>query len=137
MGVSSYIRHRMKDGISYKGFGISAQSMNRKGLSYNVGKNSFNNTLLNCDSFEEEFTYQLPKDKIAAKYLAIAAYSGAFSISVLSSLLNKDARQVYGEQLDFCLNKGLLQQKGDLIQITEKGFEYYGAVFSLFYMPIK
>lgn len=137
MGVSSYIRHRMKDGISYKGFGISAQSMNRKGLSYNVGKNSFNNTLLNCDSFEEEFTYQLPKDKIAAKYLAIAAYSGAFSISVLSSLLNKDARQVYGDQLNFCLNKGLLRQKGDLIQITEKGFEYYGAVFSLFYMPIK
>lgn len=137
MGVSSYIRHRMKEGAPYKGFGISAQSMNRKGLSYNVGKNSFNNTLLNRYSFEEEFTYQLPVGEIVAKYIAIAAYSGVFSISVLSSLLNEDARQTYSDQLGFCLSNGLLRQKGDLIQITEKGFEYYGAVFSLFYMPIK
>ena len=137
MGISSYIRHRMKDGAPYKGFGISAQSMNRKGLSYNVGKNSFKNTLLNCDSFEEVFTYQLPKDEIVAKYIAIAAYSGVFSISVLSSLLNEDARQTYSEQLGFCLSNGLLRQKGELMQITEKGFEYYGAVFSLFYMPMK
>ncbi len=137
MGVSSYIRHRMKDAAPYKGFGISAQSMNRKGVSYNVGKNGFQKTLLNCRSFGEEFTYQLPEDEIAAKYIAISAYSGAFSTSVLSSLLHKDAKQTYGEQLDYCFGSHLLQDKGDLIQITEKGFEHFGAVFSLFYMPLR
>lgn len=133
LGVSSYIRHRMKEGAPYKGFGISAQSMNRKGVSYNVGKNGLQNTLLNRRSFEEEFTYRLPDNEIAAKYIAIAAYSGAFSISVLSSLLKQNARQVYCEELDFCFGNDLLQQKGDWIQITEKGFEHYGAVFSLLY----
>ena len=137
MGVSSYIRHRMKDAAPYKGFGISAQSMNRKGVSYNVGKNGFQKTLLNCRSFGEEYTYQLPEAEIAAKYVAISAYSGAFSTSVLSSLLHKDARQTFCEQLDFCFGNNLLQQKGDLIQITEKGFEHFGAVFSLFYMPLR
>ncbi len=132
MGVSSYIRHRMKEGAPYKGFGISAQSMNRKGVSYNVGKNGIQNTLLKRRSFEEEFTYLLPDYEIAAKYIAIAAYSGAFSISVLSSLLKQDARHTYREQLDFCFGNNLLQQIGDQIQITEKGFEHYGAVFSLF-----
>ncbi len=132
MGVSSYIRHRMKEGAPYKGFGISAQSMNRKGVSYNVGKNGLHNALLHRRSFEEEYTYLLPENEIAAKYIAIAAYSGAFSISVLSSLLKQDASQTYREQLDFCFGKGFLRQKGDRIQITEKGFEHYGAVFSLF-----
>ncbi|MGC8141144.1 hypothetical protein ACP3W2_27345, partial [Salmonella enterica] len=76
--------------------------------------------------------YLLPENEIAAKYIAIAAYSGVFSISVLSSLLKQDASQTYREQLDFCFGKGFLRQKGDRIQITEKGFEHYGAVFSLF-----
>lgn len=136
MGVSSYIRHRMIDCAPYKGFGISAQSMNREGVSYNVGKNGFQKALLNRCSFEEEFTYQLPDNEIAAKYIAIAAYSGAFSIAVLSSL-KQDARQIYREQLDFCLSNDLLRRKGSWIQITEKGFEYYGALFSLFYMPLR
>lgn len=39
IGVSSYIRHRMMDCKPYKGFGISAQSMNSEGVAYNVGKN--------------------------------------------------------------------------------------------------
>lgn len=39
-GVSSYLRSRMLDGVAYKGFGLSAQSMNNEGISYNIGKNS-------------------------------------------------------------------------------------------------
>ena len=39
LGLSSYLRSRMIDNISYKGFGISAQSKSKIGMSYNIGNN--------------------------------------------------------------------------------------------------
>ncbi|MCM1177649.1 MAG: radical SAM protein [Bacteroides sp.] len=61
MGVSSYLRCRMLDGVAYKGFGISAQSMCGEGIAYNVGKSSTElKSLIERSSYEEEFTYHLP-----------------------------------------------------------------------------
>ena len=55
IGVSSYLRERMMNAGAYKGFGISAQSMSRNGVSYNIGKlkKSFND-LLAMKSYDEE-----------------------------------------------------------------------------------
>lgn len=136
MGLSSYIRHRMVDCAPYKGFGISAQSMNHKGLSYNIGKNSSSlNDLILRNSFAEEHTYILPQSEIASKYLAIAAYSGAFSLTKLSQILDSDANEVFKTQIEFCLRNKLLSFEGETLRITREGFKYYGAVFSLFYKP--
>ena len=67
-GLSSYLRSRMIDGISYKGFGISAQSMSKDGISYNIGKNSKSIArIVNIKSFSEEFTYILPKEEVLSK----------------------------------------------------------------------
>ena len=133
LGLSSYIRNRMKNFMPYKGFGISAQSMSNNGLSYNIGKKHFNaKNILYSNSFHEEDTYILPKNELASKYIAISAYSGTFSLSKLSQIIGKNAANTYREQLDYCINSNLLFQEGDLIKITEKGFEHYGAVFSLF-----
>ena len=134
MGVSSYLRHRMREGCAYKGFGLSAQSLSSSGISYNIGKNSrILPSLLTLPSFEEEYTYLLPTTELASKYIAIAAYSGAFSVKRLSEILGEDARKFYKEPLDFCLGSELMSQEGDLLRITRKGFRHYGATFSLFY----
>jgi oxygen-independent coproporphyrinogen-3 oxidase len=133
-GVSSYLRHRMIDGASYKGFGLSAQSLSREGVAYNVGKNSVVlKSLIHKDAYDEEYTYHLPPSELASKYIAIAAYHGSFSLHCLSGLLGVDARIYYDRPLSYCLENGLLSIVGDIVSCTRKGFKHYGAVFSLFY----
>ena len=133
-GVSSYLRSRMLDGAPYKGFGISAQSMNQRGVSYNVGKNisSIRGALSNT-SFSEEFTYLLPPLEITAKYIAIAGYNGSFSLKRASELLADDAERYFRDVIDYCVSKNLLYLENGRVFITEEGFRHYGAVFSLFY----
>ena len=134
MGLSSYLRSRMLDGVAYKGFGISAQSMSGEGISYNIGKSSGAvRELIDSADYPEEYTYVLPPQEIAAKYIAIGAYSGSFSLSRLTSILGQDAKGCYKEQLYFCLAEGYLEILEDRVYITPKGFKYYGAVFSLFH----
>jgi oxygen-independent coproporphyrinogen-3 oxidase len=132
-GVSSYLRERMINGASYKGFGLSAQSMSRTGVSYNVGKLSKNPMqALNDSGYQEEYTYLLPSKEQAAKYMAISAYHGSFSVNRLLELgIDKD---FLDERLGFCFSQGLLSLgENDRIVVTKKGFAHYGAVFSLFY----
>ena len=136
-GLSSYLRHRMLNGESYRGFGLSAQSMSREGVSYNRGKNSSQlSAVLQTDTFEPGDVYRLPPHERCAKYIAIAAYGGGFSLRNASRLLQSDASQYFHTQIDFCLDKGLLTlTDSDNLHITPKGFRHYGAVFSLFYLP--
>lgn len=132
-GVSSYLRERMINGASYKGFGLSAQSMSRAGVSYNVGKLSKNPMqALNDNGYQEEYTYLLSPKELAAKYMAISAYHGSFSVN---RLLELGIDKVFlEERLDFCFSQGLLSLgENDRIVVTKKGFVHYGAVFSLFF----
>ena len=132
-GVSSYLRERMLNGAAYKGFGMSAQSMSSEGIAYNVGKLVVTpQNALNKEGYPEQFTYLLPPDELASKYIAISAYNGSFSIARLRDY------GIYGgslnEILDFCIDEGLLYKgERDRIFITKKGFKHYGALFSLFY----
>ena len=132
-GVSSYLRERMLNGASYKGFGMSAQSMSSVGVSYNLGKLSGNPRQdLNTEGYQEEYTYLLPAKELAAKYLAISAYHGSFSTKRLLEIGIDE--EFLNEKLDFCFSQGLLVQGDDDREyVTRKGFEHYGALFSLFY----
>ena len=132
-GVSSYLRERMLNGASYKGFGLSAQSMSRAGVSYNVGKLSKDPMeALNDSGYREEYTYLLPSKELVAKYMAISAYNGSFSVNRLLELgIDKD---FLDERLGFCLSQGFLSKdENDRIVVTKTGFAHYGAVFSLFF----
>jgi oxygen-independent coproporphyrinogen III oxidase len=134
MGVSSYLRSRMLEGVAYKGFGISAQSMSSQGVAYNVGKQSgAMHMLIGKGSFSEEFTYALPPHELASKYIAIGAYSGSFSLHRLTQILGRDANDYYKKQLDFCLAEGYVEILEDRVYVTPNGFKYYGALFSLFH----
>lgn len=131
-GVSSYIRERMINGAPYRGFGISAQSMCSAGVSYNKGKNQPIQHLLNDTSYPEEYTYRLPSNELASKYIAISAYNGSFSVDRLKELCYYDTIK---ETLDFCLDNDLLELHNNRAYITRKGFKHYGAVFSLIHSP--
>lgn len=137
-GVSSYLRSRMLEGAPYRGFGISAQSMNSTGIAYNPGKNEHALTsYLTRTSYGEESYYALPPEELLSKYIAISAYSGGFSLDIASKILGKEASKHFQRELSFCLSEGLLTLQGDRMQISRKGFLHYGAVFSLFYLKPK
>ena len=133
-GVSSYLRSRMLDGVAYKGFGLSAQSMNNEGISYNIGKNSCQlKKLLSSSSFLDEYIYKLPPAELASKYIAIGAYNGSFSLNHVTKLIGQSAIDYFKKQLDFCLANDLVSVENERVYITANGFRHYGAVFSLFY----
>ena len=131
-GVSSYLRERMLNGAAYKGFGLSAQSMSSCGVSYNVGKLSLEpQKLLDSVSYPDEYTYLLPAQELAAKYLAISAYNGSFSIERLKGLgVNEESMK---EALDFFITEGLMYRDADRFYVSRKGFAHYGAIFSVLY----
>lgn len=132
-GVSSYLRERMLNGAAYKGFGMSAQSMSSEGIAYNVGKLTVTpQNALNKEGYPEQFTYLLPPDELASKYIAISAYNGSFSIAKLRDYGISGGS--LNEILDFCIDEGLLYKgERDRMFITKMGFKHYGALFSLFY----
>ena len=133
-GLSSYLRYRMIHNISYKGFGISAQSKSKKGISYNIGKNK--KSLKEClikDSFENGDNYLLDKQEMLAKYIAISLYYGKFNLDIMSEILNLDALEYFEKELKFLKNKKIIKIKNNIVSLTKKGFKYYGAVGALFY----
>lgn len=132
LGVSSYLRSRMCDGTAYKGFGISAQSMSSSGVSYNTGKGARVITdRLGLNSYQEEYTYLLPREELLAKYISISAYCGQFSLATSSAILGKSYIEAQYDVIRFLLEENLISVCGDRVAITRDGFLHYGAVFSL------
>lgn len=138
-GCSSYLRKRMFNGTAYRGFGVSAQSMGSNGVSYNSGKGMHGDALRRCvsaQSYSPHDIYHLPPAELAAKYIAVAGYSGEFSLSTASRILNCNAAEYYAEAIQFCLDRELLEAlPNNILRITPHGFKHIGAVFSLFYSP--
>lgn len=141
-GLSSYLRHRMFDGWQYKGFGISAQSMSPFGISYNLGKNQTIGKMIDCEwlidnnySYESPTYYQLPREELLSKFIAISGYSGGFSLSAAKELYGFDFIPDYQHVIDFLLSEDLAIINGDRLQLTKNGFRHYGAILSLFYKP--
>ena len=132
-GVSSYLRSRMYEGIPYKGFGISAQSMSRTGISYNILKSSQSKRIPDFNEIFEQDIYRLPPDEIAAKYICISLYSGQFNMKILSDLLNANAYEFYKKELDFLEKRNLIALNDNICNLTIEGFKFYGAVASLFW----
>ncbi len=135
MGLSSYLRNRMFNGCQYKGFGISAQSMSDDGLSYNIGKSNKNilKIISNNISYENYMIYKLPNNEVMSKYIAISGYSGGFNLKHIYDL-KINFKNMFENQIKFCLDNNYIIINGDRIKLTQNGFRYYGAVLSLFYM---
>ena len=135
MGMSSYLESRMLDGIAYKGFGISAQSMSPLGLSYGMCKDASVARMPGIRALYEEYNYALPPEEIAAKYVSIALYSGSFRLSALQRILKADPLRFYDPQFSFLFDHDLAKEckDGDTVLLTRTGFRYYGAVGALFW----
>ena len=135
LGLSSYLHHRMIGNGSYKGFGIAAQSKNKHGLSYNIGKNREGlQQCLSQETFEKGGdTYLLPPQEMLAKYLAICGYCGYFDLRIVDSIIHDDPLLKFSAVFDFLTKNQYISIKEDKAYITQSGFKYYGPILSLFY----
>lgn len=134
LGLSSYLKHRMINNISYKGFGISAQSKSKIGMSYNIGKDRLSLTdCLSLNSFENTDNYILPKEELLSKYIAISFYYGSFNLNIMNDILKENALEYFSNEFNFLLNNKYIIINDNIVLVTEKGFEYYGAICALFY----
>lgn len=142
-GMSSYLRHRMFDGWQYKGFGMSAQSMSSKGISYNIGKlqkwevdydtKKELEALIYSDTYDTTQHYALPPRELLGKFIAISGYSGGFSLAAARSIYGPDFDKDYKLILDYLQDRGFATIKGDRLQFTPEGFRIYGPLISLFH----
>ena len=134
LGLSSYLRYRMIENISYKGFGISAQSKSKLGVSYNIGKNRESlSACLDRKSFSPSDIYELPYAELLAKYIAISLYYGSFKLSIMRDIINDDPLEIYKKHFQFLKKGNYITIDGDIVSLTEKGFKYYGSIGALFY----
>ncbi len=134
-GVSSYLKERMEHCLPYKGFGIAAQSMSLRGLSYGALKGTQLRHMPRLEQLDESVTYLLPPEETAAKYICIAMYNGSFLLSTLQRILGESPLHRYRDEFDYLFSRGLMRQDGDLVRVTEAGYRYYGAITSLFWSP--
>lgn len=134
LGLSSYLKYRMIENISYKGFGISAQSKSKTGLSYNVGKSKLSfEECTKRKTFYEEDIYLLPKEELLAKYIAVSLYYGKFKLSIMESIIEDNPTLKYKKEFEYLLSNNYVSIDGDWVSLTKKGFKYFGSVGSLFY----
>lgn len=141
-GVSSYLRNRMLKGIDYKGFGISAQSMSGGNVEYNVGKNHPDIlSLIPTGKIPKNFSfnatehYELTNEEKFAKYVCVSGYSGGFDWQVAKKKYIPDFFARFGALIDFLTEEGYIGLTSQRIDLTEKGFQNYGPILSLFYKP--
>lgn len=137
-GMSSYLKSRMIFGTQYKGFGISSQSMSEYGVSYNIGKgsNDIDKLILNNRTYENGKYYKLPISELLSKFIAISGYSGRIYVPAANRFTEYgDFLEEFEEEIDFLKDEKLItvDHIRRSIYVTEKGFKYYGAIFSLFY----
>ena len=132
-GVSSYLYSRMFLGHPYKGFGVSAQSMSGKGIAYNILKSDNSQFMPGFDEIGEEYSYLLPKEELAAKYICISLYSGRFNLSVLERILCCDPLSYYHNEFRFLTEHKYVEISNSICTLTKEGFKLYGAVAALFW----
>lgn len=132
-GVSSYLKYRMEQCIPYKGFGISAQSMSFKGLSYGIFKNTDKTTMPDLEEITNGSNYILPKEEILAKYVCIAMYHGNLNLNTMEKILSENPLTVYKAVFDYLFLHDFIKQSDEIVYLTEKGFRYYGAIAALFW----
>ena len=123
----------MKQGIPYKGLGISAQSMSMKGLSYNSLKGSVTPYLPEIERIDESCVYVLPKEEIVGKYVCVSLYNGCFNLEVVSRILGSDVESYYQEELKYLIDKQFIKIDNKIVNLTREGFEYYAVVAAFFW----
>lgn len=136
-GTSDYLTGRVINGTPYVGMGLGAQSFGVNYLAYNLGaaekrmeryKKSISEGRL---PFQD--IYPLPMEETIAKMVSVAFYFAFVDLKAFKSRFGVDFCEYFRSEVDFVLEKKLMEIRGDRIYLTDKGADFINGVIPLFY----
>lgn len=136
-GTSDYLTKRVINGLPYIGLGLGAQSFGHQYLAYNEGastktlKRYF--TKIDDNKYPIQDIYDLPRSEAIAKMISVAFYFGFVDLNEFKKRFELDFNEYFKEELEFLLNKNLIEFEENKMIVTEKGIENVGGVIPMFY----
>lgn len=136
-GTSDYLTKRVIDGLPYIGMGLGAQSFGYQYLAYNEGAST--KTLkryfdkIDHNEFPIQDIYPLPLSEAMAKMISVAFYFAFLDLDKFKKRFQIDFLEYFKEEVEFLLEKNLIEIKDNKMIVTEKGVENVGGVIPMFY----
>ena len=127
----------MIDGLPYIGMGLGAQSFGYQYLAYNEGAST--KTLkryfdkIDNNEFPIQDIYPLPLSEAMAKMISVAFYFAFLDLDKFKKRFQIDFLEYFKEEIEFLLEKNLIEIKDNKMIVTEKGVENVGGVIPMFY----
>lgn len=136
-GTSDYLTTRVINGTSYIGMGLGAQSFVHNYLAYNCGAAdkllaNYKTKILKGELPLQDI-YDLPVEETIAKMVSVAFYFGFIDLTAFKKRFNLDFIDQFKTEVDYVLEEGLMQHRGDRIYLTQRGADYINGVIPLFY----
>jgi Coproporphyrinogen III oxidase and related Fe-S oxidoreductases len=136
-GTSDYLTKRVINGVPYIGLGLGAQSFGHQYLAYNEGASSKTLkryfTKIANGSYPLQDIYDLPQSEAIAKMVSVAFYFGFVDLIEFKKRFDLDFIEYFKEEIEFLLDKKLIELKDNKMIVTEKGIENVGGVIPMFY----
>jgi oxygen-independent coproporphyrinogen-3 oxidase len=138
-GTSSYLTHRVRDGMPYLGLGLGAQSFTGPMLAYNQGAAS-----KELDPYLRSIAagrlplqdlYALPLAHAMAKMCAVSFYFGEIDRRAFARRFGLDINEAFPDEVDFVLRRGLMRWTERALALTEPGAANVNGVVALFLAP--
>ncbi|KNY29609.1 radical SAM protein [Pseudobacteroides cellulosolvens] len=136
-GTSDYLTKRVIYGTPYVGMGLGAQSFGMDYLAYNEGAASkqlhkYQEKIEN-NQFPIQDIYSLPMEESIAKMVSVAFYFGFVDSEAFSQRLGISFWEHFENEVEFVIQKGLMEIKGTRLYLTERGADYINGIIPLFY----
>jgi oxygen-independent coproporphyrinogen-3 oxidase len=139
IGTSSYLTHRVRDGMPYLGVGLGAQSYSHRTLSYNdgaVGKNlaPYLRSVAR-GRLPLQDLYDLPRCQAMAKMCAVSFYFGEIDRRAFAEKFGLTLEEAFPDEIDFVLGRGLMEWTERSLRLTPEGAASVNGVIALFFAP--
>ena len=136
-GTSAYLTRRVVQGTPYLGMGLGAQTMASGSLYYNQGaaskKLNMYQSMVQEGHFPIQDLYVLPDDEMIAKMISVSFYFGYINKPAFERRFGTRLEDRFSDEMDLLRENGLMEDKGDLFQLTKKGKDSVNGIIPLFY----
>ncbi len=144
-GTSSYLTHRVIEGMPYLGLGLGAQTFTHTTIAYNdgaVGKN-LRPYLRSVDEgrLPIQDLYDLPRCHMMAKFVAVAFYFGEIDRAAFVDKFGVTVDDAFPDAVAFVKARGLMHEtdgqcgRRPALSLTEEGAACFAGVIALFFAP--
>ncbi|MEM7348682.1 MAG: radical SAM protein [Chloroflexota bacterium] len=139
LGTSDYLTNRVVKGTPYLGLGLGAQSLSHNTLAYNRGAGPKSiapyQKALEQGQLPIQDLYNMPPAVSIAKMISVSFYFGEINRHHFYNKFGVTLEAQFPTEVDFVLSEGLMEYRGDCLNLTSKGAKSYNGVIALFYAP--